>query len=313
MSANGTLAAATALEAFLDWLAHERRAALRTVAAYRADIAAFLDFQMRHHGAEPDLALLGALRAADLRAWLASEAAEGAGNGTRTRHLAAVRGYFRFLQRRYGIANPQVALLATPRARPPLPRALPAADALALAHDIGTLSQGALAARDHALFTLLYGAGLRIGEALALDIGAVPAQHAEKVLRITGKGGKQRLVPLLPAVVDAVASWLRVHPARARPGTAGGGALFVGARGARLDPGVAQRIMRTYRHQNGLPDHATPHALRHSFATHLLAGGADLRSIQDLLGHASLSTTQRYTAVDEARLTEVWRRAHPRG
>jgi integrase/recombinase XerC len=300
--------AAEALEAYRIWLSGERRAAVLTVEAYQRDVAAFLGFITHHIGCEPDLAALAALRTADLRAWLASEANDGAGNATRARHLSAVRSFFRFLARRHGLANPQVAMLSSPRARKPLPRALSTIDAKAVAHDIGEMSSAAVSARDTALFTLLYGAGLRIGEALGLDVGAVPPPGPQAVLRVTGKGSKQRVVPLLPAVSDALTTWLRIHPDRSATAP-----LFLGVRGGRLDAAVAQRTMREFRKRNGLPDHATPHALRHSFATHLLAGGADLRSIQDLLGHASLSTTQRYTAVDEAHLAEVWRKAHPRG
>jgi integrase/recombinase XerC len=163
----------------------------------------------------------------------------------------------------------------------------------------------AMQARDTALFVLLYGCGLRIAEALALDVRDMPAPDA--MLRVVGKGSKERLVPVLSAVREALATWLALHPDRAPDSP-----LFVGARGGRLDAAVAQRTLRQFRRLNGLPEHATPHALRHSFATHLLVGGADLRSIQDLLGHASLSTTQRYTSVNEAQLLEVWRKAHPR-
>jgi integrase/recombinase XerC len=295
---------------FLAWLAHERRASPLTVEAYGRDIAAFLGFITRHLGAEPDLAALAALRAADLRAWLAWEAKEGAGNSTRARHLAAVRSFFRFLARRHGVANPQLALLATPRAKPPLPHALTPSEALSVARDIGEASEVAFTqARDTALFSLLYGSGLRIAEALALAVADAPREGTDAMLRVLGKGSKPRIVPVLPVVRAAIAAWLRHHP-RASDPTA---PLFVGLRGERLNPGVAQRTMRVFRHQNGLPEHATPHALRHSFATHLLAEGADLRTIQDLLGHASLSTTQRYTAVDTAQLMEVWRRTHPRG
>jgi integrase/recombinase XerC len=299
--------AAALLAAFLEWLALERRAAANTVEAYRHDIAAFLGFLARYRGEEPDLAALAGLRAAEFRAWLADEASKGAGAATRARHLAAVRGFFGFLARRHGLANPQPKLLATPRARRRLPRALPPPQAIAVAREIGDLSEGAAAIRDTALFTLLYGAGLRIGEALALDVGAVASLGADAPLRVTGKGNRQRLVPLLPATRDALAAWIAAHPDR-QPAAP----LFLGVRGRRLDPGVAQRTMRAFRRLAGLPEHATPHALRHSFATHLLAGGADLRSIQDLLGHASLSTTQRYTSVDEAALLAVWQRAHPR-
>ena len=165
----------------------------------------------------------------------------------------------------------------------------------------------AIQARDTALFTLLYGCGLRIAEALALNVRDAPVPGGDQPLRVVGKGSKERIVPVLPVVRETIAAWLRLHPAR-EPDSA----LFLGARGKRLDAAVAQRTLRLYRQQNGLPEHATPHALRHSFATHLLAGGADLRSIQDLLGHASLSTTQRYTSVDEAKLLEVWQASHPR-
>jgi integrase/recombinase XerC len=290
--------------ACLDWLAHERRAASLTVEAYGSDIAGFLGFLTQHLGGEPELADLAALRAADLRAWLAAEAAAGAGNATRARHLAAVRSFFRFLARRHGVANPALKLIATPRGKRPVPRALGVEQAVAVTDEIAGMTDAAtIQARDTALFTLLYGCGLRIAEALSLDVRDAP----EAALRVVGKGGKERIVPVLPAVREAVASWLKLHPDR-RPDSP----LFVGARGGRLDPAVAQRTLRQFRRLHGLPEHATPHALRHSFATHLLAGGADLRSIQDLLGHASLSTTQRYTAVDEARLVAVWRKAHPR-
>ena len=290
--------------AFLDWLGHERRAASLTVGAYGSDIAGFLGFLTGHLGGEPDLAALAALRAGDLRAWLAADAAAGAGNATRARHLAAVRSFFRFLARRHGVDNPALKLIATPRGKRPVPRALGVEQAVEVAEGIAAMADAAaMQARDTALFTLLYGCGLRIAEALALNVRDAPGA----ALRVVGKGGKERIVPVLPAVREAIAGWLALHPDR-RPDSP----LFLGARGGRLDPAVAQRTLRHFRRLHGLPEHATPHALRHSFATHLLAGGADLRSIQDLLGHASLSTTQRYTAVDEARLVEVWRRAHPR-
>ena len=290
---------------FLDWMARERRAAPLTVAAYGRDLAGFFAFLTGHFGREPACQDLAGLRAADFRAWLAAEATAGAGNATRSRHVSTLRSFFRFLARRHGIANPQLALLSAPRARKPLPRALSTEQARAVAERIGDTAAPAMQARDVALFTLLYGCGLRIGEALALDIADLPG--AAPTLRVTGKGSKQRIVPLLPAVRAALADWLGHHP---RP--APDAPLFLGARGGRLDPAVAQRVLRGFRRHHGLPEHATPHALRHSFATHLLAGGADLRSIQELLGHASLSTTQRYTSVDAERLLDVWRRAHPR-
>ncbi|MGC8469558.1 MAG: tyrosine-type recombinase/integrase, partial [Acetobacteraceae bacterium] len=285
--------AAAAREAFLAWLAGERKASPLTIAAYARDTAAFLGFLALHCGGEPDLAALGRLGVGDFRAFLASEAAAGRGAATRGRKLAAIRAYFRFLERRLGVANPAVRLIATPRARRPLPRALSPEAAREVAEETGSVERGAsLAARDTALFLLLYGSGLRIAEALALDRRSAPLPGSEAPLRVRGKGDRERLVPVLPVVRQAMAEWLRHHPdARADA------PLFLGARGARLDAAVAQRSLRTYRRLAGLPEQATPHALRHSFATHLLANGADLRAIQELLGHASLSTTQRYTAL----------------
>jgi integrase/recombinase XerC len=215
-----------------------------------------------------------------------------------------VRSFFRFLARRHGVDNPSLKLIATPRAKPPVPRALGTGQAREVTESIAEMSDAAATqARDTALFTLLYGCGLRIAEALALDV----RDARDAVLRVVGKGGKERIVPVLAVVREAIAAWLALHP-DPRPDSP----LFLGVRGRRLDAAVAQRTLRRFRRLQGLPEHATPHALRHSFATHLLAGGADLRSIQDLLGHASLSTTQRYTAVDEAGLVAVWRKAHPR-
>jgi integrase/recombinase XerC len=302
------MTAEEARAAFLDWLGAERRASPHTLEAYGADLAGFLHFLTNHLGAEPDLAALAGLRTADIRAWLAALATHGSGNATRARHLAAVRTFFRWLARRHGIDNTALRLIASPRARRPLPRALSREEARAAAEEVSEVSLSAQSqARDAALFTLLYGCGLRIAEALALNVRDAPIPGSDAALRVVGKGAKMRLVPVLPVVRASIAAWLALHPTR-QPDAP----LFVGARGGRLDPAVAQRTLRTFRRQRGLPDHATPHALRHSFATHLLEGGADLRSIQDLLGHASLTTTQRYTSVETARLITVWRKAHPR-
>jgi integrase/recombinase XerC len=297
-----------ARQSFLSWLELERRASPLTVEAYGTDLASFLGFLTQHFGGEPDLTALAGVTQADIRAWLASLANEGLVNGSRARHLSAVRSFFRYLARHHATDNAQVGLVSTPKTRRPLPRALAQAAARGVTEDIGDMSDhAAIQARDTALFTLLYGCGLRIAEALSLNVRDAPKPGDDGPLRVVGKGSKERIVPVLPVVREAIAAWLRLHP-DARPEAA----LFLGTRGKRLDPAVAQRTLRLYRDQNGLPEYATPHALRHSFATHLLAGGADLRSIQDLLGHASLSTTQRYTNVDEAQLLEVWRKAHPR-
>ncbi len=291
---------------FLTWLAGERRAAAKTVETYGRDAAALLGFLSGHIGGEVSAATLAGLKPADVRAWLAHEANQGAGNETRARKLSAVKTFFRFLHKRHGIETTALALISRPRAKRPLPKALSEADAKAVVHDIGEATDtAAVQARDAALMCLLYGAGLRINEALSLNIADLPA--AGNALRVTGKGNKQRIVPLLPAIRAAMASWLKLHP---NPGAES--PLFMGVQGKRLNAGVVQKTMRDFRRNNGLPEHATPHALRHSFATHLLAGGADLRSIQELLGHASLSTTQRYTDVDTDQLLDVWRNAHPR-
>ncbi|UFN46968.1 tyrosine recombinase XerC [Roseomonas sp. OT10] len=298
--------AAAARLAYLDWLSQERRASPHTLAAYGRDLADLLGFLAQHLGGEPDLAALSALRPADLRAFLAHRAAAGAGNATRARQLAAVRGFLRWLARRHAVSAAALSGVRGPRLRPPVPRALTERQARQVAGEVGDIQDDpALAARDVALFTLLYGAGLRISEALSLDIRDAP--RAGAALRIRGKGDKERLVPVLPAVEQAVAAYLR-HRAGAPPEAP----LFLGARGERLNDAVARRSLQTFRRLAGLPEQATPHALRHSFATHLLGGGADLRVIQELLGHASLSTTQRYAAVDSAALLDTWRRAHPR-
>lgn len=296
--------------AFLRWLEQERRASSHTAQAYGADLAHFRGFMEMHLAAELDLAALAGLHAQDFRSWLASMVQEGVGNATRARRLAAVRSFFRYLARRHGVANPVLRLVRTPRLSSPVPRALSPEAARKVAQDGAAAPDASnfVQARDTALFTLLYGCGLRIAEALALNVAEIPAQTAkELVLRVRGKGGKERLVPLLPAVQEALTGWLAVHPAPDLDSP-----LFIGTKGKRLNPGVAQRTLRVFRRASALPEHATPHALRHSFATHLLEGGGDLRSIQELLGHASLSTTQRYTKVDARQLMAVWRKTHPR-
>ena len=292
---------------FLHWLAEERRASPLTVREYGRDLADYLGFLTRHLGGEPDLAALGAVSQSDVRAWLAEQSGKGQVNATRARHLSAVRSFYKYLARRHGVANPAPGLLSTPKVRHPIPKALVPEAARGVAEDAGEVSDDPRAQlRDTALFTLLYGCGLRIAEALALNVRDRP--RGGGALRVVGKGSKERLVPVLPAVQQAVDAWLAVHPNAGDPASP----LFLGLRGKRLNAAVAQRTMRHYRRLTGLPEHATPHALRHSFATHLLAGGADLRSIQELLGHASLSTTQRYTSVDEATLLAVFRATHPR-
>ena len=303
------MTAEAALASFLDWLGAERRASPATVTAYRHDIGTFLGFLTRHLGAAPDRAALGTLTAADFRAWLADRAAEGVSNATRARGLAALRSFYRFLARHGGPDCPAIRLLATPRSRPPAPRALSRIDAETLAAEAGTLAaEPWIAARDAALVLLLYGCGLRAAEALGLARRDAPLPGGPPSLRVRGKGAKERDVPVLPVVREAVAEYIRLCPYS----LAADAPLFRGVRGGPLNDRLLRLTLQRARLALGLPEHASPHALRHSFATHLLQAGADLRAIQELLGHASLSTTQRYTAVDEAQVMAVWQRAHPR-
>lgn len=291
---------------FLAWLGGERRCAAKTVETYSRDILAFLAFCSMHMGEAITLETLKSLRAADIRAFIAAAAKAGDGNATRARKLSALKTFFRFLRQCHGVEGTALSLISRPRPKRPLPKALSPQDAQSVTQDIGEMSEtGAIQARDTALMLLLYGSGLRINEALSLNIRDIPA--SDNALRVTGKGNKQRIVPLLPAVRTGLADYLKLHP-NPTPDQP----LFLGVRGGRLAAGVVQKTLRDFRRLNGLPEHATPHALRHSFATHLLAGGADLRSIQELLGHTSLSTTQRYTDVDTAELMSVWANTHPR-
>ena len=303
------MTADAARTAFLGWMQHERHAAANTIEAYGHALAGFLGFLTSHLGGEPDLGALAGLRPADIRAWLAALANDQLAASSRSQHLSAVRSFLRYLGRRHGIETAAIRLVSTARVRPPLPRALTVEQSRDVTAHVGdTSADPVMQARDIAFFSLLYGSGLRIAEALSLDVRHATALGTNPVLTVTGKGSKTRMVPVLPAVRSALEAWLTLHPDRQADSP-----LFLGARGKRLDPAVAQKVLRTYRQLTGLPEHTTPHALRHSFATHLLASGGDLRSIQDLLGHTSLSTTQRYTAVDDTALLDVWRKTHPRG
>jgi integrase/recombinase XerC len=302
---------AAAIDGWQQQLKSERRASAHTLAAYGRDLAFFLDFTRDHHGELPSLDLLARLKPADFRAFLASRAAADLAKTSQARALSVLRGFFRFLERRGLAANPGLSVLRGPRLPRSVPKPLSESDAAAALEAADTVQAvGAepwIAARDTALVTLLYGCGLRLAEALDLTRRQAPTAGMTS-LRVTGKGNKMRIVPLLPIVAAAVDEYLAhcPHPIGA------GDPLFVGTRGGPLNPRLVQRLMEQLRYRLGLPDTATPHALRHSFATHLLAGGADLRAIQELLGHASLSTTQRYTAIDAAKLMEVYERAHPR-
>ena len=295
-----------ALDRWRTWLSAERRLSPHTADGYARDVSAFLAFLVDHLGREPGLGDLDSLSVRDLRAYLAARTNQGLSKTSLARALSSLRGLFKWLAREGLADNPAITAIKGPKPPKSVPKPLAADEALDLLDSAGTFhDEPWLAARDLALFTLLYGCGLRLGEALGLSVAEAPRGES---LIVTGKGNKQRAVPLLPAVEQAVAAYLRLCPFPAAPERP----LFVGKRGGRLNPGVVQREMRTLRALLGLPETATPHALRHSFATHLLAGGGDLRAIQELLGHASLAATQRYTQVDEAGLTRVHRAAHPR-
>lgn len=292
---------------WLAQLAHERRLSVKTVEAYERDLRQFLTFLTGHAGGPAKLADLSDLRPMDMRAFLAERRREGAGARTLARGLAGIRSFLRHLEKR-GLANAAgVFAMRAPKQPKSLPKPLSPEAALRVVNAGEQLaSEPWIAARDAAVLTLLYGCGLRISEALGLTRTDFPPRADS--LRVTGKGGKTRLVPLLPAASEAVTAYLRLCPFQPGPDEP----VFRGARGGPLQPAIVQKQMRLMRGALGLPDSATPHALRHSFATHLLAGGGDLRTIQELLGHASLSTTQVYTGVDSARLLEIYDRAHPR-
>jgi len=296
----------SAFQRWQGWLRFERRTSAHTIDGYVRDVAGFLRFLIDHRGEALRLATLETLTAQDYRAWLAARASDGAGAATRARAMSSLRSFFRFLERVGLASNSALVTVRTPKVAPSLPRPLSEPDARAVVETAAAAEEEPwVAARDVALVTLLYGCGLRLGEALGLTRAEAPLSET---LVVTGKGRKQRMVPVLPAVRRAVADYLAACPHPLPPD----GPLFVGVRGGPLNPGVAQRQVRRLRALLELPETATPHALRHSFATHLLAGGADLRAIQELLGHASLSTTQRYTGVETERLMATYRAAHPR-
>ena len=295
--------------ALAEWLAQRSAlggAARATIEAYRRDVARFLAFLARHRGGTEGLAGVAAIPHTDLRAWMAEERGRGLSARSLARALSAVKGFTAWAADRTGVDATIVLSAKSPKFRRKLPRPLSEEGAAAVLDTIGDDARTDwIAARDTAVVTLLYGLGLRISEALSLTGASHPLPQ---VLRITGKGDKTRIVPGIPLAAAAVAAYVRLCPFDLAPGQA----LFRGARGGPLGPRLIQLATERTRLRLGLPATATPHALRHSFATHLLAAGGDLRAIQDLLGHASLSTTQAYTAVDAARLLEVYDKAHPR-
>ncbi len=295
-----------AIEDWQRWIGDERRSSAHTLDAYSRDLAAFLSFLSDHLGSAPTLDDLNSLQAADFRSFLARRLTDGIAQSSLARSMSTLRNFFRFLDRTGRVSNATISAVRSPRPAPPVPKAIAAAEAMDLIDAAGSLSDKPwIAKRDTALFTLLYGCGLRIDEALSLNQADAPD---DDTMVITGKGNRQRIVPVLSIVREGIADYVEACPfAPPRDGP-----LFLGARGGRLNPGVVQRQMRKLRALLGLPSTATPHALRHSFATHLLGAGGDLRTIQELLGHASLTTTQRYTSVDAERLIAVYDDAHPR-
>jgi integrase/recombinase XerC len=297
-----------ARRAWLSALGQERRLATLTLEAYERDTRQFFQFLTGHAGGPPGLADIADLRPSDLRAFLSKRRGGGAGARTLGRGLAAIRSFLRFLERRGLASAAGAAALRAPKQSKSLPRPLTAADARRVVSSSEQIADDPwIAARNAAVLTLLYGSGLRISEALGLS-GTDLAGPDDTILRIVGKGGKTRLVPVLPVALRAVAEYRRLCPFH----ISSNGPLFRGARGGPLAAAIIQREMRKLRSALNLPATASPHALRHSFATHLLGRGGDLRTIQELLGHASLSTTQVYTGVDTARLLEIYDASHPR-
>lgn len=304
-----TLLAPALGAALSDWLAQLsalQGAASNTIDAYRRDVAGFLHFQSRHRGGAAGIAAIAATSQSDLRAWMAEERGRGISARSLARSLSAVKSFTSWVSDRTGIEATTVLSTRGPKYRRKLPRPLSETGAADLLSSIGDdAREDWIAARDTAVVTLLYGLGLRISEALSLTGADYPLPA---VLRITGKGNKTRILPVLPLAAEAVAAYVQQCPYEPEPDQP----LFRGARGGPVNPRLIQFAMQRARLRLGLPATATPHALRHSFATHLLTAGGDLRAIQELLGHASLSTTQAYTAVDAARLMEVYEKAHPR-
>lgn len=291
------------------WLDHARSiegAADNTLKAYQTDVLGFLAFFSAHHGGAQGLGPIARITVGDMRAWMAHVRGTGVGARSLARQLSAVKSFYRWLAPREGFEPTAVLTTRAPKFQKKLPRPLSEDAARDMIGAVELQSQEPwVAARDAAVLTLLYGCGLRISEALGLTGADVPLPAT---LRIMGKGGKERVVPVIDAARKAVAAYARTAPFDMIPD----GPLFRGARGGALNPRIVQKVMERARMQLGLPASATPHAMRHSFATHLLTAGGDLRAIQELLGHASLSTTQAYTAVDTARLMEVYNAAHPR-
>jgi len=293
--------------AWVAFLMYEKHFSRHTLRAYTKDVLYFLEFLTSHLGKPPSLNDLGDTSLRDFRSWLSQRVAAGASNATRARQLSSIRSFLKWLDKNGHLHNTAIGGVRTPKLPRKLPRALPVEQAKTLTLNLAGIAHQDtwVAYRDRALFILLYGCGLRIDEALQLNYGNRP--HNGEV-RVIGKGSKERLVPVMDIVQKMLDEYIVQSPFPFDKETP----LFLGSRGGRLNQGVAQRQLRILRGQLGLPESLTPHALRHSFATHILVNGGNLRIIQELLGHASVSTTQRYTDFDNAQLIEIYNRTHPR-
>lgn len=290
-----------------EWLQNVRRMSLHTVDAYERDLQHFLNFQTTHQGKTLSLEDFSTFSVRDFRAWLAYRNSEKYEHRSTARALSVIRNFFRFLEKNHQVFCPALANIHSPRLKVSLPRPLTVDQALELLENIDSFPKDSwIGSRDKALFTLLYACGLRLGEALGLKRKDAPSQG--ETLRVQGKGKKERLVPVLPIVHTTLEEYIRLCP-YPLPSE---GPLFIGAQGKALAPAIAQKALRLYRRTMGLPETATPHALRHSYATHLMNTSGDLRAIQELLGHASLTTTQVYTNVETTRLMKIYEKAHPR-
>jgi len=296
----------SSLTQWLEYLRSEKRYSVHTLKAYEKDLRYFFSFINEHSGEEVNLATLAKLQLRDFRSYAAARKSLDAANSSTARSISAIKNFYKFLNREEGLENAAIRALRSPKKDKSLPKALSVEEAGLAAANIGNYEKEEwLKKRDLLLLLLLYGAGLRIAEALGLKRGDIENRDS---FVIKGKRGKERLVPVLPIIHVALADYIEVCPAEILDNDY----LFVGKRSKRLNPGVFQKHVRVLRNALGLPETVTPHAFRHSFATHLLAAGGDLRSIQELLGHASLSTTQRYTKIDPGRLFEVYAKTHPR-
>jgi integrase/recombinase XerC len=293
---------------FTDYLIQTRNYSLHTADAYGSDLADFQNFWTEFNGGAADLQSLARIDTLGFRAWLADRQRRGLSFKSTARALSSLRGFYKYLAKNYGIKNDAIGLISSPKIPKKLSKAIDASDVADMQDAIRAIddTEPWVAARDWALVTLLFGCGLRISEALALknrDVAGAP-----ETLRIVGKGSKERIVPVLPAVYKAIEKYTAIRPF----GNASHDELFRSVRGLPMSARMAEKVIEKLRHYLQLPDYVTPHALRHTFATALLSDGADLRSLQELLGHSSLSTTQLYTKVNTAEIMDIYRHCHPR-